>query len=149
MVVRKKSDNSVVTSPSWITRNDDQLTPSLLINTSNAAYEGIYLIEVSSKLFNESAFSPSFLFELYMHPSPCVHTVINPNGTIKVSDMNYEIHPANVPTTTEFNAYSASPASCIIQYKFTFDIANSTALSLLTKEATATDLGIASALVLT
>ena len=55
--------------------------------------------------------------------------------------MSYEIHPANIPATTEFDAFSApTPVltpPCIIQYKFTFDTANPTALALLSKEATA------------
>jgi hypothetical protein len=61
--------------------------------------------------------------------------------------MSYEIHPANIPATTEFDAFSASPdSSCIIQYKFTFDTANPTALALLSKEAaTTTNIVIASA----
>ena len=60
-----------------------------------------------------------------------------------IPDMSYEIHPANVPTSTEPHTFSASPdATCIIQYKFTFDGTNAVALALLTKEALATDLGI-------
>jgi hypothetical protein len=66
--------------------------------------------------------------------------------------MSYEIHPANIPATTEFDAFSATPVQtppCIIQYKFTFDTANPIALALLSKEATATNLGIVSAFALT
>jgi hypothetical protein len=62
--------------------------------------------------------------------------------------MSYEIHPANVPAATEVG-FSSSLNHCIIQYKFTFDTPNAVALSLLTKEATATNLGIADAFVLT
>ena len=71
-------------------------------------------------------------------------------------DINYEIHPANIPGTTEFNAFSAQNKnlitalpSCIVQYKFTFEPANPTALALLTKEATAINLGITSTFTLT
>jgi hypothetical protein len=63
--------------------------------------------------------------------------------------MSYEIHPANVPASTEIGFSALPDSSCIIQYKYTFNTANSVALSLLTKEATATNLGIASALALT
>jgi hypothetical protein len=67
-----------------------------------------------------------------------------------IPDMSYEIHPVNVPVSTEINAFSATPdATCIIQYKFTFDTYNAAALSLLTKEATSTDLGISWSLALT
>jgi hypothetical protein len=68
--------------------------------------------------------------------------------TFTVPDMSFEIHPANVPASTEIG-FSASPdSSCIIQYKYTFDIVNSVALSLLTKEATAPNLEIASSFTL-
>ena len=64
--------------------------------------------------------------------------------------MSYIIHPANVPGTTEFNSLSITPDStCIIKYKFTFDTPNAVALSLLTTQATATNLGISNAFALT
>jgi hypothetical protein len=121
----------------------------MTIQTTDASHEDVYLVTVRSKLFNESAFSPSFEFEIYLYPSPCVHAVLNPNGTIKVLDLDYQIHPANIEATTEFNAFTANPNDCIIQYRFSFDTANPTALSLLTKEAAAINLGIASSMVLT
>jgi hypothetical protein len=75
-----------------------------------------------------------------------------------VPDISYEIHPANIPGTTEFNAFTAQNKNsktalpiCIVQYKITFEPANTTALALLTKEATATaaDLVITSTFALT
>ena len=63
--------------------------------------------------------------------------------------MNYEIHPANIAATTEFNAFTSTVVDCIIQYKFTFDTPNPIALALLSKETTATNLEIASAFALT
>jgi hypothetical protein len=70
-----------------------------------------------------------------------------------ITDMSYEIHPANILATTEFDAFSATTPvltpPCIIQYKFTFDTANPTALALLYKEATPTNIGILSAFALT
>ena len=64
--------------------------------------------------------------------------------------MSYVIHPANVPGTTEFNSLSITPDStCIIKYKFTFDTLNAVAVSLLTTQATATNLGISNAFALT
>ena len=84
-----KADSSVVSNPTWITLNSHQTAPSLAIFSTNASHEGIYLVTVISKLYNESAFSPEFTFELYLHPSPCIHTVLNPNGTTLVPDMSY------------------------------------------------------------
>jgi hypothetical protein len=57
-----------------------------------------------------------------------------------VPDMKFNIHPANIPGTTEFNAFTAVPSDCIIQYKFSFDTLNTIALSLLKKEPSATKL---------
>jgi hypothetical protein len=62
--------------------------------------------------------------------------------------MSYEIHPANIPASTEFS-FSVTEATCIPQYKITFATTNPLALSLLTKEATATNLGITDAFALT
>ena len=65
--------------------------------------------------------------------------------------MDYIIHPANVRTTTEFDAFTVTPdpTICILQYKFSLDTPNSKLLNLLTKEATATNNNIASALAIT
>lgn len=121
------------------------------MNTLSAAHEGIYIVRFNSKLYAESPFTPFFEFEVYLHPSPCVHTVINPNGTIKVPDFSYEIHPANIQATTEFNTPTPTPdTTCVLQFKFTFDPANPTLQSLLTKETTtSTNLNLASTLTLT
>ena len=70
-------------------------------------------------------------------------------------DINYEIHPANIPGLTEFNVSARNKSTitalpgCVVQYKFTFGPANPTALALLTKEATAINLGISSTFTLT
>ena len=97
MVVKKKSDSSVVPSPAWISLNvSNKLEPKMTVSTSIPTYEGIYLVTVNSKLFNESSFAPSFVFEIYLHPSPCVKSVFNANGTIKLPDLAYDVGPTTV-----------------------------------------------------
>ena len=100
MVVTKKSDSSVVSAPSWITlcynlpcpRPAVTTTPSVTVNAFNAADEGIYIITLGSKLFNESTIAPSYIvFEIYLHPSPCVHTKLlpfNSGAWTKCADLN-------------------------------------------------------------
>lgn len=209
MVVTQKSDGSVVLAPSDFTLISDQTNPSVKLLCGFPSHEGIYLVTVNSKLYNESAFTPSFVFEVHMHPSPCVHTKFLPstgtwtkcsdehgscsctglvrfgkntswthiqpltgsiscvsasfgnadplNGVDKqcdcmgfiIPDMHYQIHPANIPASTQLDKFEVQPdPTCIIQYKFTSDTPNPTLIGLLTKEAHTTNVGIASSLAL-
>jgi hypothetical protein len=64
VVVKNKSDSSIVLAPSWISlcttlscpRPAVTTTPSVTVNSNNSADEGIYIITIGSKLYNESLF---------------------------------------------------------------------------------------------
>jgi hypothetical protein len=97
VVVTKKSDSSVVSAPSWISlcttlpcpRPAVTTTPSVTVNSAIVADEGIYIITIGSKLYNESAFSPTIVLEVNLHPSPCIHTELvptNPSTWTKCAD---------------------------------------------------------------
>ena len=79
----KKSDSSVVLAPNWITlctilpctQPGVTTIPSVTVNSSNAADEGIYIVTLGSKLFNESTIAPSYIvFEVNLYPSACIKT---------------------------------------------------------------------------
>ena len=89
MVVTKKSDSLVVLAPSWITlcttlpcpRPAVTTIPSVTVNSIKAADEGIYIVTLGSKLFNESTIAPSYIvFEVYLHASVCVKTKLLPTS---------------------------------------------------------------------
>jgi hypothetical protein len=58
MVVTKKSDGSVVPTPAWIRIESHQTDPYLVIDSNDVSHEGIYIVTIKSKLYNESDFSP-------------------------------------------------------------------------------------------
>ena len=60
-VVVTKS-GTVVPSPAWLTLDSHQTAPSLTVNSSDLTNEGTYLVTLSSKLYTESPFSPTFTF---------------------------------------------------------------------------------------
>jgi hypothetical protein len=68
MVVTKKTGGSVVASPTWITLNSHQTTPSLTVLSTDPSHNGRYVITVKSRLYNESTFTPEFLFDIWMTP---------------------------------------------------------------------------------
>jgi hypothetical protein len=62
----------VVSSPTWITLNSHQTTPSLTVLSTDPAHNGKYVITVKSRLYNESAFTPEFMFDIWMTPCQIV-----------------------------------------------------------------------------
>ena len=66
MVVTK--NGSVVSSPPWIILNSDQTSPSMTVNSSDFSHRGNYIVTVNSKLFNESAYTPSFALNIFLTP---------------------------------------------------------------------------------
>jgi hypothetical protein len=133
MVVTKDSDSSVVSAPSWITlcttlpcpRPAVSTIPSVTINSTNAADEGIYIITLGSKLFNESTIAPSYLsFKAYLHPSPCIKSVLS-WGTRKPQDISFKIIQGAVNVPNHFDQVTNSVLNCgLIKYTITPDKVN-------------------------
>jgi hypothetical protein len=78
-------NGSAIDASAWLTLNSHQTSPYLTANTSNVAYYGTYLVTMSSKLYDESPYSPSFVFEMFL--TPCqITTQTIPNLTIGIGN---------------------------------------------------------------
>jgi hypothetical protein len=65
--------------------------PSVTVNSSNLNDEGVYIVTLGSKLFNESTIDPSYIvFEVYLHASSCIETKLLPTSGawVKCADLN-------------------------------------------------------------
>jgi len=122
MVVIKKDGTPVGSSP-WITLNSDQTAPNLKIKSDNNLEAGHYIVTISSNLLNEPAYSPSFVFEIYLSPLDCLKNTIS-NGVTSIAALKYEIKPGAVVSFIEFDKFVPSLPACVLKYKLSIAPAN-------------------------
>jgi hypothetical protein len=106
-------DSTPVLTPTWITLNSDQTTPSLTISSNNNVDKGVYVVTIMSSLYDKS---DSFSFEIQLSPLSCILNTIGA-GVLSIPTMEFKI---NLPSVaSEFDEFTSSLPACKLKYTFT------------------------------
>jgi hypothetical protein len=112
----------VGTTASFISIDQHQDTPKVIINSIDAAFEGYWDVKITSELL-PSTHKAEFTFRIFMHAAPCLRNLTSFKNVVtgaaltsKINDWAFEIGENAINAPNHFSSYRSSDANCKIKY---------------------------------